>query len=109
MDNKQNKAYSTLANKILIAKKLEEVCTKTIDGFAKYASGWNDRKVADLLGKSINANHVRHVRQEIVGNTERTAKPKIQPPISLSDLETRITQIEDYLTSKNPTWKGSLI
>lgn len=93
--------HLTITQKLAIARKLDEVCSKTSEGFCRWKSGWDDQKVADARGAPVRWTHVRNIRREVYGNDERRSVGKID-----SSLSERLTQIEDYLTRVNPNWKS---
>ena len=94
--------HISLTQKLVIARKLEELCSKTSEGFCRWKPGWDDQKVAEAVGSPVRWTHVRNIRREIYGNDERrTAGART------SDITDRLTQIEDYLTRQNPNWKDA--
>jgi hypothetical protein len=99
---KAKKQFLSFSQRLAVLNKLKEVCTRTTDGFSRYAPGWDDDTVAAAMGKPVNSNHVRSLRQEMIGLTERSRTQS-----DLASIEARVTQIEEYLTRQNPNWKAA--
>lgn len=68
------------AETVLLADKLRGVCTTASDGYAVYAAGWSDARVAQELEGSIdgiNANHVATLRSNLIGKLRSIAAQPI--------------------------------
>lgn len=84
-----------------IHEKLKGVIIPTGPDLCTYAEGWSDNRVAQELGCA--PSNVKGVRAEVFGKLRQAAGG----PRS-GDVEERLTQIEDFLTSKWPDWKDHL-
>lgn len=90
------------AKRLEIFKALEKVCVKdeSREGFCYYTSGVSDETLAHSLG--VTESNVRGLRQEMFGKLKVAKNPES------ADLERRVTQIEEYLTRKNPAWRDAV-
>lgn len=95
----------SFAQKHTVYEKLKEVCRKVGDGRAEYITGWNDEKVAEVMG--VKWTGVRSVRREMFGNT-RGSPQKTGTTGRLAQVEDDLRAVMAYLTSKNPAWKTLL-
>jgi hypothetical protein len=91
----------SLKQKLEVASLLKAHCCVNTKGFAEYEAGWNDKAVSDKFGLPVNDIHVRNLRRELIGGLH-----KVSSRGQGSSTDSRLTAIEDYLTSKNPTWKS---
>lgn len=94
------KSTLTLKARIEIHEKLKEVIIPLGDGTCTYKDGWNDRLVAERF-KCVE-NNVAGVRREMFGGLKKATTT------IATGIEERLTQIEDFLTSKWPDWKDHL-
>lgn len=85
--------------RLAVHDELKKHCTTGPNGVAIFAEGWDDHKVAEIVGAPVTHKHVASIRRETIGDLIRSAAPP-------TDIESRLTQIEDYLTSKWPDWKS---
>ena len=98
------KMTATFAEKMKIVQKLNEICLPVGDGLFKYNAGWTDLRVAELFQKTDKI--VAYVRREVLGNlTAHDGAIKVKS--ENRDFDKRLTQIEDYLTRKNPAWRAA--
>lgn len=100
--NPENKARqkSDFATAIKVAKFLETVCRKEGD-YAVYEKGYDDHSIADKF--SVSFRTVANVRRQTIGPMRSVAENEAD-----ESLEKRITDIEEYLTRKNPNWRDGL-
>lgn len=104
---KEPRVKLTFAQKQQVYEKLKEVCRKIGDGLCDYNTGWNDEKVAEVMG--VKWTGVRSVRREMFGNTRPTpATPGSGLTGRMSIAERDIQDIMAFLTSKYPDWKRLL-
>ena len=96
------KVFLTQKQKFDVGLKLSQICIKTDNGAAVYAQGWSDEAVAQHFGAPVKAIHVRSLRRDLVGNLNKQNGARKGESYS-----SRLTAIEEYLTSKNPNWKVS--
>lgn len=89
----------TFSEKLKIHDHLKRVLTKNGDIW-QYAPGVDDHTVGEMFG--VKPGIIIRLRQEAFGEI-RT--PRLSGPSS-KELETRVTAIEEYLTSKNPNWRA---
>jgi hypothetical protein len=101
------KIVLTLTQRIAALEQLRAVCTKTPEGLAVFQPGWDDHKVAALLGAPYNPMHIQTIRKEMIGMLYTADRPRRSP--AGGSLEERLTTIEDYLTRKNPLWRETLL
>lgn len=90
----------TFSERFSVAQVLQKYCKQTPEGLAKYDEGYDDARVAAIIGGKINELHIRGVRREIIGQLHKNS--------STSNLSERINEIEDYLTSKYPDWRDQI-
>lgn len=95
----------TFPQRVAATKELEKHCTKGPDGYALYESGWDDDRVAAVLGQPYNKIHIRNIRRELLGNIRRSSE---ESSPEMEAVLFRLTLIEDYLTSKWPDWKDKV-
>lgn len=95
---------------IAIGKILDEVCTKTVQGLARYAPSWDDDKVAGFIKDSgfpeIGPQHIRALRRQLVGNlNDMSGNTAAVKTPRMNRIEKDLTDVMNYLTSKNPNWR----
>lgn len=70
MTEPKARIVSSTQERLAIVAKLQEVC-KLENGFATYAAGWDDQRVAEVAAPRLNEGHVSRLRQEFVGELPR--------------------------------------
>lgn len=107
-ESPEKKTVLTFSDRLKVYEMLKGVCIKVDDKHAVYKSGWNDIRVAEAIGGKFTRHHVRYIRTEMLGPTHfRGPYAKKDTTSTASpELEARITQIEEYLTRKNPGWNA---
>lgn len=91
-----NKVTFTMKRKIY--DHLVRVVSKDDNGFCHFMPQVSDETIA--AAHNVGMSVVRKIRQDEFGKLRGST-------VSASgELNARVTQIEEYLTSKNPNWKG---
>lgn len=90
----------TFLQRTALFEELKKHCTKGEDGLVRYADGWDDARVAAVVGAPVNATHVKNLRSETLGALAKRNIP--------GDLEARLTMVEDFLTSHWPDWRDKV-
>lgn len=90
-----------LAEAIELVEFMKTVCNKIENTpFCEYVSPWDDQKVADRMKCTVG--NVKGTRQAMFG--------KLKLPMSdlprMDRLEKDLTAVMDYLTRKDPNWRG---
>ena len=82
-----------------LGERLKQVCSKDQNGFARYAPGYNDTRVAAELGKPFRPSHVSGLRHQMFGGLRR--------PAGASDFSTklRLTYLEN-IVEQLVVWGG---
>ena len=102
------KTRLTFSDRIKVFEALKGVCVKIDANHSAYKSGWNDARLADAIGGGVTKHHVKFIRVEMLGPSHSRGpyEKKASRPTASPELEARITQIEEYLTRKNPGWNA---
>jgi hypothetical protein len=91
-------------DRLQLSEALNKVCRKSDDGFAVYADGWSDGRVAQeaaaAINPAVNVTHVANMRQEIFGLIRPAAapKPKSEPADELlHKMQEHIAELSDRI------------
>ena len=89
-----HRSNPTFKERIAINDKLREVMNAEGN---RYTHPWDDAAVAKFLGGNVTVKSVANTRRIMFGNLLGASNPKA--------LASRVTEIEEYQTCTNPSWK----
>lgn len=92
----KNVTRLTIPQQAEVMKLLQEHCIKTPAGYAEFAAGWDDQKIADQIG--VNLASVQYRRVQLIGRLQDKFTP---PPTGdqnlldlIAELDGRIARLE---------------